>query len=354
MNKKISDREQKPWGELERRHKLGWILLILVLIAGIVTICILQGVTREHPAENGEDKLPILQLEDTYQKGYDKILLRKVDSPDRLVAGNPWVEPVTQQDASEVATDLASDFMESVSEENVDFIRLPVYQAGETQDHTLVREDLGDAEKIPGTVMKDFLNDKSLSGTEPLQAYFLSKYGTYKGENFEHAGIRSLGIDADTGLEHFAAVLYRNGSDGTAQLQSYFMDHIRIDFTEDGTCMQVCRERLSGNYEKIGDYPIVTMEKATQLLEECRYFTDVSGDFPEDGQIAAGELVYLDDGSRILIPYYQFFIALQEQAGKTTTYGAYYVPAVRGEYLDNLSIWHEVEEETDAQSTDKE
>ena len=354
MSKKVADREQKPWGELERKHKLGWILLILAVAAGIITICILQGVTREHPETDGATQLPVLQLEETYQQGHDVIHLHREASPDRLAAGNPWVEPVTEQDGSEVAADLASDFVETASDENTQLIRLPVYQAREAGEKTLIREELSGADRIPGAIITEFMGEESLSGAEALQAYFLSKYGSFQGETFEKAGICSMGVDPDTGLEQFSAILYRKDEDPAAELQSYFLDHIRIDFDEKGSCSRVARERLPKEYEKIGDYPVVTMEKATQLLEECRYFTDVSGDFPGEEQIVAGELVYRNDGSRVLIPYYQFFIALQTQTDGTVTYGAYYVPAVRGEYLDNLSIWHEVEGETDAQSADEE
>ena len=69
---------------------------------------------------------------------------------------------------------------------------------------------------------------------------------------------------------------------------------------------------------------------------------------PGEKYIAKTELVYRSGlRAETILPYYRFYIELQDTDGwKMTqdnglkTYGAYYVPAIRDEYISNLSAYH--------------
>ena len=41
------------------------------------------------------------------------------------------------------------------------------------------------------------------------------------------------------------------------------------------------------------------------------------------------------------MPYYRFYVELpdMERENGLKTYGAYYVPAVKGEYISNMPVW---------------
>lgn len=209
-------RREIPWAELEKRSRIGWIVLSVILAVSIVMICILQGATGRQPAEDGKAELSVLHLEDTYAEIAESPEIYSATAPDAIRAEEPWRKPVL----------------------------------------------------IPGVE----------------EQYFCPVY-----------------------------------------------------------------ERLeSGALIPIGNYPVVEQERAQQLLSEGRYFTNVPGDFPGEGAVVSGEILYRNDGSKIVIPYYRFMIALaqpeeEENPGKEKQYGAFYVPAVEGEYLDNISIWHETE-----------
>lgn len=95
--------------------------------------------------------------------------------------------------------------------------------------------------------------------------------------------------------------------------------------------------------EKIGDYPIISADKARELLLQGKYVTSVvQWDMPGEEYIDKVELVYrTSDRNEFYIPYYRFYIELPEaeREGGLKTYGAYYVPAVEEEYIENMPLW---------------
>lgn len=101
--------------------------------------------------------------------------------------------------------------------------------------------------------------------------------------------------------------------------------------------------------QKLGDYPIITVEKARELLLEGKYVTSVPYEVPGEEYVASVELVYntgLTD--EYFMPYYCFYVELPEErdANKEAqergllTYGIYFVPAVEEKYLDGKPPLH--------------
>ena len=213
------NRKEIPWADLEKRTRIGWIVLSVLLAVAIVIICIWQGATKSGQVRDAQE-LVVLHLADTFQNTSETPEIYWADSLEALRKKLPWKDRVK--------------------------------------------------------TVKDV--------------------------------------------------------DG----QSY---------------CKVYERQETGRLLYLGNYPILEQERAGQLLSEGRYFTNVPGDFPGEDAVVLGDLVYRDDGSKIVIPYYRFLLELpeneeEEKEEKDNTekqYGAYYVPAVEGEYLDNLSIWHETE-----------
>ncbi len=93
--------------------------------------------------------------------------------------------------------------------------------------------------------------------------------------------------------------------------------------------------------DKAGDYPVISLEEAKSLLESGHYITTVPCELPGMEYAAKAELVYRT-GSRedYFMPYYRFYVELPEwEENGLKTYGAYYVPAVSGEYLAEMPVW---------------
>jgi len=94
--------------------------------------------------------------------------------------------------------------------------------------------------------------------------------------------------------------------------------------------------------QKIGDYPIITAEEARRLLLEGHYITSVPDALPGEEYIARVELIYRTGRlDTVFMPYYRFLVELPAEALENglKTFGAFYVPAVRSEYLENMPVW---------------
>ena len=91
--------------------------------------------------------------------------------------------------------------------------------------------------------------------------------------------------------------------------------------------------------KKLGDYPVITAQEATELLLEGRYLTNVPYEIQDESLVGEAQLVYRTGaGEKVLMPYYRFDVELPEMRREDgpTDFGAYYVPAVREEYLKNM------------------
>ena len=94
--------------------------------------------------------------------------------------------------------------------------------------------------------------------------------------------------------------------------------------------------------EYLGDYPLLTLEEAAEQLMSGDYSTSyysapIDDDYrPTD--YAEVVLDYrVDSHQEYILPYYRFFVDITDQldmGSDTRSYGVFYVPAVRPEYLE--------------------
>ncbi|MBP3435412.1 MAG: hypothetical protein J6K62_03680 [Clostridia bacterium] len=136
---------------------------------------------------------------------------------------------------------------------------------------------------------------------------------------------------------------YDTAEDVTESMVNYAFHRIRFYGNEDGSLSQA--SFYGGTRDAVvGDYPIITVDEAEKLLIEGRYLTSVPDAFPGAEAIGKVELVYrVDSREEFFIPYYRFYVKLDESHDieelNLITYGTYYVPAVSGEYIENVSRW---------------
>lgn len=146
------------------------------------------------------------------------------------------------------------------------------------------------------------------------------------------------------GIQRFDYTLFENAGNLTDQIRGY--NFHRVTFINDHEDklwgIRIYRPDLS---EKIGDYPIITPEEAEELLLQKHYITSVPYPIAGPKSIAMVELVYHTSGyNELYMPYYRFYVELAEEPNANQveglkTFGAYYVPAVRSEYLNELPLW---------------
>lgn len=87
----------------------------------------------------------------------------------------------------------------------------------------------------------------------------------------------------------------------------------------------------------LGEYALISESEARAMLLQGQCLTGAPYAVQSEADIAAVQLCYRE-GSEVYAPWYRFWVKLPEEAQQNcapgcTVYGAYYVPAVRGEYI---------------------
>jgi hypothetical protein len=145
---------------------------------------------------------------------------------------------------------------------------------------------------------------------------------------------------------------YEGEGDLIDRIIGYNFDYVRFYPREgENNKLWLMRRYKTDLSAKIGDYPIITVKEARELLLENRFITTVppdtvryAGEFIDENYIAAVELVYRNGKyEEIFMPYYKFYIELTGfpalEALNLKNYGVFYVPAVKSEYLTDMPVW---------------
>lgn len=132
---------------------------------------------------------------------------------------------------------------------------------------------------------------------------------------------------------------YDGAEDLTQRIINYNFYYTSFSCNESEELFHVCVHNCDLS-DKVGDYPIITAKEAKKLLLSGNFVTSVPYDFPGGEYVKKVELIYRTDAG-YYIPYYCFYVELPEaeREGGMKTYGAYYVPAVKEEYIENMPLW---------------
>ena len=141
--------------------------------------------------------------------------------------------------------------------------------------------------------------------------------------------------------------LYEYSGDPVEDILNFNLRKIGFSPNEEGELWLIGADDALSVAEKIGDYPIVGLEEATQRLVEGYYSTSVPFAMPGEEYIARVELMYRSGPlEEILLPYYRFYVLLpdtdgwiMERENGLKTYGAYYVPAIADEYITDMPVY---------------
>ena len=152
----------------------------------------------------------------------------------------------------------------------------------------------------------------------------------------------------DSGYE----CIYDKSGDEVQQILNYNMYFARFciydygDMYDNGDMYLIYFDNGFVSSEYMGDYPVITLDRAQEMLLEGKYVTTVPKDFIKNGVVSAediafSELTYhcssgLDEYFQ---PYYRFYVELDMDRDGEKTYGAFYVPAVSEEYLSDITLW---------------
>ena len=137
---------------------------------------------------------------------------------------------------------------------------------------------------------------------------------------------------------------YENSSDLSDAVINYNFNRIFFYSDDNG---ELCQISFSGidTKEKLGDYPIIDGKAALELLVDGKYITSVPVKFPGIDFVKKVELVYRNTNrDEVFMPYYKFYVQVDITNASNSKlglvdFGIYYVPAVEGEYIENMPQW---------------
>lgn len=122
---------------------------------------------------------------------------------------------------------------------------------------------------------------------------------------------------------------------GTEKFVNYQMNKVKINIIDDGVA-NIIRFNVAGCPEKVGDYPIISLDEAKERLYNNIYTTILGvGDYKFTGaeQIGGVDLLYLTHSFwGYDMPYYCFYVKTGDDFDEKA-YFDYYVPAIADEYL---------------------
>lgn len=122
---------------------------------------------------------------------------------------------------------------------------------------------------------------------------------------------------------------------------NYNFDRV-IFYVNEGKGLTTVRVYATDQSQKVGDYPLITVDEAKEKLAEGAYKSTVPAAFPGLDYVARTELIYRTGRyETYFMPYYRFLVEMPEMVHENglKTYGAFYVPAVEEEYLSDQIVW---------------
>lgn len=281
-----------------------------------------------------------------------------------LVSGNPWTEeaglttlpvyanPLELDEYGQPVGDRAA--MEAALEEVAGRLGLERAEIEETDWGALTIQGDGltlDVSSTPTVTLEfelprtlpqgyDFGHHAPYDAMEAAGEYLMETYDTLL--DMETPTLSLWGGDYNIYREQgYQIEVYEGAGDLTDQLVGYHFRRVAF-YPDDAGNLWMIRFYQADLSHKLGDYPIITVEEAQVLLGDGHYITSVPYALPGLEYVEKVELVYRNGALEgCWMPYYRFYVRLPEEAEEDglQTFGAYYVPAVEGRFLTNLTVW---------------
>lgn len=274
--------------------------------------------------------------------------LKKEKSSKESIKRNTMVRSVTAQcEGVEIKVEKDGNIILEITLEKVYLLkeikRLNIYNSFDIylkyEDKTIGETMDSRGFPLPGGYKFTFDNT---SGEDALKTtrYLFNEYGDF-------SGIKTPGYDTsadytfDGDLRRLHTFVFENKGSLTERILNYNFTRLYFSATSLGGLGGITYNKTDLS-EKIGDYPIITAKEARKLLVNGRYITTVPEKMPGEKYIAGVGLEYRTSRlDSVFMPYYRFLVempAMKEENG-LKTFGAYYVPAVKSEYLENMEVW---------------
>ena len=187
----------------------------------------------------------------------------------------------------------------------------------------------------------NFTHHATYDETLKVAEYLKEEYADFIG--MENPTINISGGDFNIYAEQsYSISFFESDSDISQSILNYHFNLVIFACNDNGELF-IARRYYTDLSDIVGEYPIIDADEATKLLDKGNYITTVPEEFEGEEYIRKVELIYRNSShEKVFMPYYRFYVELPEYKREDTglnTYGAYYVPAVEGQYIENMPIW---------------
>lgn len=201
-----------------------------------------------------------------------------------------------------------------------------------------VRIDFDPAVALPEEI--NFTCNSSYEDAKAAAEYLLEQYRGLLG--MEKPQVSLTGGDYTySGEQMFGIEFFDAAGSKTDRILNYNFNSARFSCNDKGE-LWIVRLNQTDLSRKVGDYPIISVKEAQERLCAGNYITTVPEEMPGAEHIAKVELIYRDSHyDQYLMPYFRFYVELPSMARDNglKDFGAYYVPAVSGEFLTGMPVW---------------
>lgn len=369
---------------LERSEttKRGHNWLKWAAMAACLSLVIGGGIFWKNSRQTGPGGLPMLHIQDSAQAGmgFEGVLCYDMDELDN---GNPWREDMVFSTLP-VFENLAYNLFGNPAglKESAILERLEAACAALEMENTELKYDRSGIKVISITAEADGMvvtvgangevnvnyenglalpehlhftrydTSTSRQEAEEVMAYFVQQFSeliSFEQPEIVLSGDYSMWNSYDQEGNYLTEprfeweyILYEGAGDETEDLLNYKMQFVQFYPDDEGRLSIIRIHDALSCAKKLGDYPIITVAEARDCLLEGNYITSVPYEIEDETLIKKEELVYRSgDREKTLMPYYRFYVELPEMRRENgpTDFGAYYVPAVKPEYISNMPLW---------------
>lgn len=360
----------------KRRHNwLKW-----AAMAACLGLVIGGGIFWKSSRQTGPGGLPMLHIQDNTQggMGFEGVLCYDIDEIDN---GNPWREdmvfstlpvfenlayhsagePVGLKESSILKRLEAACAALGLENAEREYERNGAKVISITAEAGSMTVTVGANGEVTvnfkdGLALPEQLNftwhDTSRHEAEEVMAYFIQKFSkliSFEEPEIVLSGDYIMWNDYDQEGNYITEVrfdreyiLYEGAGDETEDLLNYKMQFVQFYPDDEGRLSIIRIHDALSCANKLGNYPIITAAEARDCLLEGNYITGVPYEIEDETLIKKEELVYRSSVlEKTLMPYYRFYVELPEMRRENgpTDFGAYYVPAVKPEYISNMPLW---------------
>ncbi|MDF2654761.1 MAG: hypothetical protein K0R19_1235 [Bacillota bacterium] len=349
--------------EAKRKKKKGRWLGLAAVAACAAIIFSLGLIPKEPDPSLGLPKLTINENMGDY--GFEGFLAYDVKE---LSDGNPWNEndridtlpvfrnPVSYDAAGLPINGLSEEQMMQTAKDTAETMELAIDSVSLSAsgdeavaicgDVTInaepdggIRIIFGSSVQLPEEYRFTFHDTTQKEAQDVLQ-YLLSEYQAVSG--LKSPSLSLFGDYNINGQRTFSYDAFESEGDFIQRILGYNFNRISFSPDDEGKLWIIDRYKANLS-QKIGDYPIITAQKARELLLQKKYITSVPEKMPGEKMIAGVELIYRTSHyDEIFMPYYRFLVELpsMKMENGLKTFGAFYVPAVGEAYLTNMPRWN--------------